>query len=140
MEAIRLMASDRHSVRRATNARCQAVSETRFRLIGERALDLSTEGLLLACDEEVHVGERVLLSIEMPGTKTWIDAEAMVVRVVEGYREGDRGYCAGLRFTAIDFDAYRELRSSLRGAPPPVPMRALRSFLTLTNAPAFSLV
>jgi hypothetical protein len=140
MDAIRLMASDRSSVRRATHARCQAVSETRFRLVGERALDLSTEGLLLACDGEVRVGERMLLSIEVPSTREWIEAEAVVVRVVEGYREGDRGYCAGLRFTAIDFDAYRALRSGLRGTPPPVPMRALRSFLTLTNAPAFALV
>ncbi len=140
MEAIRLMASDRTSVRRAARARCQAVSERTFRLIGLQALDLSTEGLLLACDDQVEVGERVLLSLEIPATGEWIDAEAVVVRVVEGYREGDRGYCAGMRFTAIDFDAYRALRSGLRGAPPPVPMRALRSFLTLTNAPAFSLV
>ena len=139
MEAIRLMASDRNAVRRSARARCQVVSERDFRLIGEQALDLSTEGLLLACDDAVQVGERVLLSLEVPGARTWIDAEAVVVRVIEGYRDGDRGYCAGLRFTAIDFDAYRALRHGLRGAPPPVPTRALRSFLTLTNAPAFAL-
>ena len=139
MDAIKLWASDRKTVRRATRARCQAVAEDGFRLIGERALDLSTDGLMLACDARVVVGETVLLSIEMPTTREWIDAEAVVARIVEGYREGDRGYCAGLRFTAIDFQAYRALRHSMRGAPPPVPMRSLRSFFMVTNAPAFAL-
>jgi hypothetical protein len=139
MDAIKLWASDRSTVRRAVRARCQAVAENGFRLIGEKALDLSTDGLLLACDAGVVVGETMLLSIEMPTTREWIDAEAVVARVVEGYRVGDRGYCAGLRFTAIDFESWRALRHGMRGSPPPVPMRSLRSFFALTNAPAFAL-
>lgn len=139
MDAIKLWASDRTQVRRAVRARCQAVAENGFRLIGEKVLDLSTEGLMLACDAGVVVGETVLLSIEMPTTREWLDAEAVVARVIEGYRDGDRGYCAGLRFSALDFESWRTLRDGLRGALPPVPTRSLRSFFAVTNAPAFAL-
>lgn len=139
MDVMKLWASDRSTVRRAVRARCQAVAERGFRLIGEQALDLSTHGLLLACDAWLEVGEPVLLSIEMPMTGEWIDAEAVVARIVEGYRHGDRGYCAGLRFTGLDFDSWKALRHGMRGTPPPVPTRALRSFFTLTNAPVFAL-
>lgn len=135
MDAIKLWASDRASVRRAVRARCQAVAEDGFRLIGEKALDLSTHGVLLACDAGVKVGETVLLSIEMPTTGAWIDAEAVVARLIEGYRHGDRGYCAGLRFTAIDFESWGALRLGLRGTPPPVPTRSLRAFFTLESTP-----
>ena len=144
MDAMKFWASDRATTRRAVRARCQAVAERGFRLVGERALDLSTHGLLLACDAGVEVGEAVLLSIEMPAAapgepREWIDAEAVVARIVEGYRNGDRGYCAGLRFTGIDFESWRALRHGLRGTPPPVPTRSLRSFFMLTNAPSFAL-
>lgn len=143
MDAIKLWASDRTQVRKAVRARCQAVAEDGFRLIGEKVLDLSTEGLMLACDAGVVVGETILLSIEMPQRAgkpgEWLDAEAVVARVIEGYRNGDRGYCAGLRFTALDFESWRALRNGLRGATPPVPSRSLRSFFMVTNAPAFAL-
>lgn len=138
MDAIKLWASDRESVRRAVRARCQAVAERGFRLIGEKAFDVSMHGLLLACDASVEVGETVLLAIEMP-TGEWIDAETIVARLVEGYRHGDRGYCAGLRFTAIDLECWRALRFGLRGTPPPIPMRSLRSFFALPNAPAWAM-
>lgn len=94
---------------------------------------------MLACDAGVVVGETVLLSIEMPKTREWIDAEAVVARVILGYRNGDRGYCAGLRFTALDFESWRGLRNQMRGTPPPVPARSLRSFFLLSNAPALAL-
>jgi hypothetical protein len=138
MDAMKLWHSDRASVRRAVRARCQAVTESGFRLVGEKAFDLSTHGLLLACDAGVEVGETILLSIEMPATGEWIDAEAVVARLIEGYRHGDRGYCAGLRFTAIDFESWRALRVGLRGTPPPVPTRSLRSFFTLASAPSLA--
>ena len=113
----------RKSVRRGVRSRCTAVALDQFRLIGERILDLSPRGALVACDAPVNVGDRVLLSFQAPQTAAWIDAEAEVARVLEGWRAGDPGYSAGLRFTNLDRAARSELVVALAGLPPPVPTR-----------------
>lgn len=92
----------RRSNRHLLAVPAQAVALERFELIGERVLDCSAEGVLVACDQRVSLGDRVLISFAVPGTPLWFDAESEVVRIIEGLRPGDRGYCAGLRF--IDFD------------------------------------
>ena len=83
-------------------SRGQAVSLGEFRLIGERFLDASAEGVLLACDDRVALGERLVISFPVARTGLWFDAEAEVVRILSGHREGDPGYCAGLRYTHFD--------------------------------------
>jgi hypothetical protein len=113
----------RKSLRRSVRSRCHAVALDQFRLIGERILDLSPRGALVACDAPVHVGDRVLLSFRAPASDAWIDTEAEVARVLEGWRAGDPGYSAGLRFTGLDRASQRELVVSLAGLPPPVPAR-----------------
>lgn len=120
--AILIPLRTRKSLRRQVRSSCQAVALDHFRLIGERIVDLSPRGALVACDAAVHVGESVLLSFRAP-SGAWIDAEAEVARVLEGWREGDHGYCAGLRFTSLDRAARGELVVSLAGFPPPVPQR-----------------
>ncbi|MDQ3033709.1 MAG: PilZ domain-containing protein [Myxococcota bacterium] len=92
----------RRTARHALAARGQAVALDGFRLIGERILDASAEGVLLACDDRIAIGESVILSFPVPNSDLVFDAEAEVVRIVRGERDGDRGYCAGLRF--VDFD------------------------------------
>lgn len=92
----------RRTTRHALRARGQAVDARRFTLLGERILDASAEGCLLACDAEARVGQRVLLTFQLPEQGTWFDAEAEVVRVIEGNRYGDPGYAAALRY--VDFD------------------------------------
>lgn len=119
-------ARDRRNVRRAVRTRCQAVALDAFRLVGERVIDLSEGGMLLACDGGVRVGDSMIVSFQAPHLASWFDAEAEVARVIGGYRPEDRGYCAGLRFTRLDGRAERLLRIALRGLPPPVPARALR--------------
>jgi hypothetical protein len=113
----------RKSLRRYVRSRCHAVALDQFRLIGEQILDLSPRGALVACDAPVNVGDRVLLSFQAPETDAWIDAEAEVARVLEGWRSGDPGYSAGLRFTGLDRATRDELVVALAGLPPPVPMR-----------------
>lgn len=114
----------RRAVRRAARLRCQAVGLSEFKLLGERTLDVSPLGLLLACDREVTPGQEVLVSFEAPGGDgLWLDAEAEVARVIEGYRDSDPGYCAGLRFTHFERSARHELLTRLAGCPPPVPTR-----------------
>lgn len=113
----------RRSLRRQSNVRCQAVELDRFRLVSERILDLSPRGALVACDAPIGLGDRVLLSFRAPGEGAWIDAEAEVTRLVEGWREGDPGYCAGVRFTHLDRASRGELIVRLAGLPPTVPSR-----------------
>jgi hypothetical protein len=124
-ERISVMVAERSAVRRKLRAACQAVRERDFRLVSERVLDLSTEGALLACDRRVAVGDALLLSVRLPDG-CYVDAEGLVVRVLEGWRYGDLGYCAGLRFTALDAAGWLAIRDALRGLPPPVPQRPLR--------------
>lgn len=97
MDSITLRRTSRHSL----STRAQAVELGGFSLIGQRVLDASAEGCLIACDRAVDVGTRLVVSFEVPTTGLWFDAESEIVRIVAGRRPGDRGYCAGVRF--LDF-------------------------------------
>jgi hypothetical protein len=126
MTALLVRHRQRRSLRRAFRARCQAVVLDEFRLVGDRILDLSPRGLLLACDDEVELGQELVVSFQAPRGGPWIDVEAEVARVIDGYRPYDPGYAAGLRFTRIDRPDQGELLARLAGLPPPVPHRPLR--------------
>jgi PilZ domain len=95
----------------------QCVRLDDFRLIGERILDASAEGVLVACDAQVRTGERVLLSFPVGERHAYFDAEAEVVRVIEGHRDGDPGYCAGLRFVDFERSARLAMGVDLRRYP-----------------------
>lgn len=113
----------RRTLRRGLRARCQAVRILGLSSVGERILDLSPRGALVACDEEVEVGERLLVGFRAPNGGPWINAEAEVARIIAGWREGDPGYCAGVRFLDLDRETQGELVVRLAGVPPPVPQR-----------------
>jgi hypothetical protein len=118
----------RRAVRRAVRVECQAVQLKQFQLFGERVLDLSPVGMLVSCNRTTRLGDDVLVSFKVPGVDTeWLEAEAEVARVVQGYRTADRGYCAGLRFTYFEKSARHELLARLAGLPPPIPQRRLRT-------------
>jgi hypothetical protein len=119
--------SQRRAVRRATRTRCHAVGELGFELLGELALDLSPRGMLLACDAPAALGDPVLVSLLTPGSEPiWLDAEAEVTRIVQGYRHGDPGFCVGLHFKYLERVSRIELLSRLAGMPPPIPQRRPR--------------
>jgi hypothetical protein len=100
------------------------VSSEHFELLGDRVLDLSPRGMLVACDLPVVLGEEVIVSFETPGREPiWLDAEAEIARIVQGFRQGDPGYCVGLRFTYFERLAQGELLARLAGVPPPIPQR-----------------
>ena len=114
----------RRTMRRAARTTCQAVGLEGFRLLGERSLDLSMRGMLVACDDRVDLGEEVVVSFKAPGHgNMWMDAEAEVARIIQGYRQGDPGYAVVLRFTYFERHAQQELLARLAGYPPPVPRR-----------------
>lgn len=120
----------RQSARHLVRARAQAVDEA-FRLVGERVIDASGTGCLLACDRKVEVGQRLLVSFEVPATGLWFDAEAEVVRVVEGRREGDPGYCAGLVYRDFERRARLALSVDLRAHPRLVARRSPKERLRM---------
>ena len=107
----------RRMLRHAVRARGQAVDLSRFSLVGERFLDVSAEGCLVACDEGVSTGQRLVLSFRLPHTGFVFDAEGEVVRVIHGWREGDPGYAAGVRFVDFERKARLELGLDIRALP-----------------------
>jgi hypothetical protein len=110
-------------MRRALRSRCLAVRLETLRHVGERLLDVSPRGALVACDAKVELGERLLVGFAAPRGGPWIDAEVEVMRVIGGWREGDPGYCAGVRFLDLEREVREELVVRLAGVPPPIPMR-----------------
>lgn len=122
----------RRAVRRAARTRCQAVGVEGFRLLGERALDLSPRGMLVASDAPAELGERVIVSFRAPGSDAlWMDAEAELARIVQGFRPDDPGYCIGLDFTYFERSSRHELLTRLAGVPPPIPSRRMRALRAL---------
>jgi hypothetical protein len=119
-------ASQRHAMRRAVRIDCQVVRSRDFKLLGARALDLSTKGMLVETDINVLTGEDVLVTFRAPRTHQWFDCEAIVARVLHGRRPGDRGQCLGLSFETLDEWSRVMLRNDLHGLPPPIPKRAPR--------------
>jgi len=100
---------------------CQAVREHDFKLIADRTLDISIDGLLLPLRTRVLTGESLIVSFAIPGM--WIDAEATVARVVHGRRPGDDGLAAGVIFDGIAPSARAALAGFLHGRRAPLPRR-----------------
>lgn len=121
-----LMSSDRRSVRRSVFVDCQVVREEGFELIGERAVDLSQDGMLLLSNRSVRLGEPLIVTFRVPGTSFWIDTTATVVRVVHGRRPGDRGPSVGLAFDPLSSEDNLLVRSMIERFPPTFPMREPR--------------
>jgi len=111
----------RRPQRHAIRIDCQVVRERDFKLVARKVVDLSDVGMLVAPIARVLTGEEVIVSFMAPFSRSWIDAEATVARVVHGRRPGDRGMALGLCFHNIDEVARALLRQNLRGLPPPLP-------------------
>jgi hypothetical protein len=110
--------------RRTLRARCQVVRERDFRLVADCVRNLSQSGMLVAPADPVLTGERLIVSFRLPESDIWIDAEAVVSRVVHGRRAGENTRALGLEFGQLDPDARRALERCLRHAPPVPPGRS----------------
>lgn len=106
--------------------RCQIVRERDFRLVSDKALDLSPDGMLVATDVELEPGENVFVSFRATELGIWFDTEARVTRVIRGRRPGDKGRGVALAFSTMPRVKRFILRGHLRHVPPPVPRRAQR--------------
>jgi hypothetical protein len=121
-----LMSSDRRTVRRSVFVDCQVVRESTFDLIGERAVDLSQAGMLLLSERAARIGEELIVTFRVPGTRAWVDTTATVVRLVRGFRRGDRGPAIGLAFDPLSTSDDLLVRGSIERFPPVFPGRAPR--------------
>ena len=119
-------AQDRAALRRQLVIDCQVVSERDFRLLGSQTADLSPDGLLLAAHDFADVGEPVLFSVRIPGSREWLDGHGRVARIVRGLRDTDRGSGLGIEFTDVDGMARARLAGALRLVPPSAPARRVR--------------
>ena len=124
--------NDRREVRRAMGITCQVVRERDFRLVAERALDLSPDGMLVQSEAELEVGESLIVSFKATQLDLWFDSEARVARIVKGRRDGDHGAGIGLSFSTLDRVKRLILRGHLRRVPPPLPRRMQRIDWTAT--------
>jgi len=91
-----------------------------FTLVGTRVVDLSTRGAMIACDEQMEVGQELMISLRTPWLGPYVVMLGEVRRVVEGWREGDPGYCVGVRFLETEDDA--EIRRELTRRLAPFPL------------------
>jgi hypothetical protein len=81
--------------------------------------------MLVAPADPVLTGERLIVSFRLPESGSWIDAEAVVSRVVHGRRAGESTRALGVAFDALDPEARRALELCLRHAPPVPPGRCV---------------
>ena len=114
----------RHAMRRAVQLPCQVVREEDFRLVGDRAVDLTPEGMLIVTDRmDLEVGQSLIISFQATEFGIWFDTEATVARIIKGKRKGDIGRAVGVRFQGLENVKRLILRSAFHGVPPPVPRR-----------------
>ena len=102
-------------------APCQVIREHDFRLIADRVIDLSVTGVLVAPADPVLTGERLLFSFHLPHSSYWLDAEAIVTRVVHGRRPGEHTRALALYFDGISGLSRYMIRHSLDYLPPAPP-------------------
>ncbi|MBN9168181.1 MAG: PilZ domain-containing protein [Myxococcales bacterium] len=117
----RSIRESRQSSRREVMLPCQAVREHDFKLIADRTLDISIDGLLLPLRTRVLTGESLIVSFAIPGM--WIDLEATVARIIHGRRPGDDGLAAGVIFDRISPAARAALAGFLHGRRSPLQRR-----------------
>jgi PilZ domain len=107
----------RHTVRIA----CQVVRERDFSLVADSISNLSMSGLLVTPADPALTGERLIVSFCLPRSDRWVDAEAMVTRVLHGRRPGEYSRALALQFEDLSFSSEILLASDLRDLPPAPP-------------------
>jgi hypothetical protein len=107
--------------RLATQIPCQVVRLSDFRLVADRILDLSDSGMLVSPAEPVLTGEALLVTFQAPHWGRWIDAEAVVRRVVHGRRPTDSCRQMGLTYDVLDPRTRWVLEQAMRWMPPAPP-------------------
>jgi PilZ domain len=109
--------STRHSVRLV----CQVVRERDFQLVADRIVNLSASGLVVSPADPALTGERLIVSFQIPHSGHWVDAEAVVARVVHGRRPGEHTRGLALELENVEEIPQLLLGLALRRCPPAPP-------------------
>ncbi|HEX9619943.1 MAG TPA: PilZ domain-containing protein [Polyangiaceae bacterium] len=122
----------RHTVRLP----CQVVRERDFRLVADKMTDLSVTGMLVTPADPVLTGERLIVSFKLPGSDVYVDAEAIVARVVHGRRPGEVSRALGVEFSSLPGKSADDLNRALRRSPliPPGARPGRRSAVSVLAA------
>jgi hypothetical protein len=115
----------RREMRRLVRLACRVRRMDDWRLLGDRTLDLSPEGMLVLSDERVDEGLDLVVSFQATELPIWFDACAKITRVVEGRRPGDPGRALGVRFETLPSVSRLILRGFLRRHPLTLAQREL---------------
>jgi hypothetical protein len=95
-------ANRRGEIRRLTRVACRVRRADSWRLVGDRTLDMSPQGMLLVSDEELDTSVDLVVSFQATELPIWFDTMATMTRVVAGRRPGDSGRRAlGLHFETL---------------------------------------
>jgi PilZ domain len=113
----------RHAIRLA----CQIVRERDFKLVSREIVEVSESGLLVRPEERVLTGENLIVSFMAPFSRTFIDVEAIVARVIHGRRLTDGGPALGIQFQNLDPVSRAMLVRHLEGLPVRAPHRRMLS-------------
>lgn len=113
----RLPPNRRREIRRSAVLGCRVRRLETSRLVGDRTLDLSPQGMLLASDEGLLEGTELMVSFMATELPIWFDTQATVTRIVQGRRPGDAGRALGLRFDTLPAVSRLLLRGHLRKHP-----------------------
>lgn len=109
--------ASRHSVRLV----CQVVRERDFQLVADQIVSLSASGLLVSPADPALTGERLIVSFQIPHSGYWVDAEAVVARVVHGRRPGEYTRALALELENVEEIPQMLLGRALRRCPPSPP-------------------
>ncbi|MEB2310397.1 MAG: PilZ domain-containing protein [Sorangiineae bacterium] len=109
------------ATRRTAKLTCQVVRLRDFRLVADTIEDLSPAGLRVGPADPVLTGEPLIVSFRLPGLGDWIDADAVVRRVIHGRRPGESERCLGLELTYLDAYSARLVAVYARRLPPAPP-------------------
>ena len=109
--------ASRHSVRLA----CQVVRERDFHLVADQIVSLSESGLLVSPADPALTGERLIVSFQIPHSGHWVDAEAVVARVVHGRRPGEYSRALALQLENVEEIPQMLLGRVLKRLPPSPP-------------------
>ena len=107
----------RREMRRLVRLACRVRRMEDWRLLGDRALDLSPEGMLVLSDERVVEGTELVVSFQATELPIWFDACAKITRIIEGRRPGDPGRALGVHFETLPAVSRLILRGFLRRHP-----------------------
>lgn len=116
-------ATRREHRRYRLRAECVIRSCRDDRLISDQTLDVSWSGIRVSALQEARLGERVKVSVRVPGSITWLDADGEVTRLCVGRRFADGGATLGVRLRRMDGMLRLLLTTVARAYPMVAPQR-----------------